>query len=83
MNISKESLTAAMDALPERDLVALVAFRGLVQSGDPDAGFKAYELADDFLAARDGNATPTDRPNYPGTFTPDPAVNLDDDDLPF
>lgn len=69
--------------LNARDWVALVAFYGLVQSSDPDAGFKAYELADDFLAARDGNAIPTDRPNYPGTFTPDPAVNPDDDDLPF
>lgn len=83
MNISKESLTAAMDALPERDLVALVAFRGLVQAGDPQAGFRAYELADDFLAARDGNATPTDRPNYPNANAPGPGVNLDDDDLPF
>lgn len=69
--------------LNARDLVAIVAFYGLVQSGDPAAGFKAYELADDFLAAREGNVTPTDRPNYPGTFTSDPAIDSDDDDLPF
>lgn len=83
MTISAATLAATFENLPERDLVALVAFRGLVQAGDPQAGFKAYELADDFLAAREGNVTPTDRPNYPGTFTSDPAINSDDDDLPF
>lgn len=83
MTISTTNLAATLENLPERDLVALVAFRGLVQSGDPDAGYKAYELADDFLAARDGTTTPTDRPNYPSSFTPDPTVNSDDDDLPF
>lgn len=80
MNITKESLTAAMDALPERDLVALVAFRGLVQSGDPAAGFKAYELADDFLAARAGLSAGTTQKDF--NYSTDPA-HQDDDDLPF
>ena len=83
MTITATTLAATFENLPERDLVALVAFRGLVQNDDPDAGYKAYMLADDFLAARDGNATPTDRPNYPNANAPGPGVNLDDDDLPF
>jgi hypothetical protein len=82
MTISATNLAATLENLPERDLVALVAFRGLVQSGDPDAGLKAYELADDFLAARDGAVTPTDRPNYSSTSSTD-SVNPNDDDLPF
>lgn len=65
MNISKESLTAAMDALPERDLVALVAFRGLTQAGDPDAGYKAYQLADDFLNARESGQQPSADQSFP------------------
>ena len=82
MTISATTIAAAFENLPERDLVALVAFRGLTQAGDPDAGYKAYMLADEFLAAREGTATPTDRPNYPYANAHDP-VNPDDDDLPF
>lgn len=57
--------------LDTRDLVALVAFHGLVQAGDPQAGFKAYELADDFIHAR----TAPKPPSY--------TAENDDDDLPF
>lgn len=57
MTLSLANLTESLHQLPERDLVALVAFRGLTQAGDPEAGFKAYQLADDFLAARSGTAS--------------------------
>ena len=82
MTISATTIAAAFENQPERDLIALVAFHGLTQAGDPDAGFKAYMLADEFLAAREGTTTPTDRPNYSGTSSND-SVNPNDDDLPF
>lgn len=80
MTITATTLAATFENLPERDLVALVAFRGLVQVGDPQAGFRAYELADDFLAAREGNTTGATGKDF--NYTGDPAVQ-DDDDLPF
>lgn len=63
--LSKKSLTAALGRLPERDLVALVAFRGLTQAGDPDAGYKAYQLADDFLKARESGQQPPADHSFP------------------